>query len=305
MGKYSIKDLEFLSGIKAHTLRVWEQRYKILQPKRSETNIRYYSDDDLKYLLNISLLYGSNYRISEIGKWSREEVANKVYEISQDTHDHNSQINALTISMIEMDEERFEKVISTNILQFGFEKSMITLVHPFLKKIGILWQTGAINPAHEHFISNLIRQKLFVAIDGQMVPKTEDSKKYLLFLPEGETHEIGLLFANFILKSRQNRVIYLGTNVPMADVKDVYDFHQPDYLLSIFTAKPTGDEIQDYVNELSSLCHDAHILLSGFQCFNNELDPPSNGRFLNSFEELMTFAWEPTNSPAQPTRSHT
>lgn len=298
LGKYSIKDLEFLSGIKAHTLRVWEQRYKILEPKRSETNIRYYSDDDLKYLLNISLLYSSNYRISQIAKWSRDEVANKVYELSENTYDHNSQINALTISMIEMDEERFEKVINTNILQQGFEKTMITLVHPFLKKIGILWQTGAINPAHEHFISNLIRQKLFVAIDGQMVPRADSSKKYLLFLPEGETHEIGLLFANFILKSRHNRVVYLGTNVPLADVKDVYDFHQPDYLLSIFTSKPTGDEIQDYVNELSALCPEAHILLSGFQCFHSDLKAPENGRILNSFEELMSFAWSPQANPS-------
>ncbi len=298
MGQYSIKDLEFLSGIKAHTLRVWEQRYKILEPKRSETNIRYYSDDDLKYLLNISLLYGSNFKISQIAKWSRDEVANKVYELSENTYDNNSQINALTISMIEMDEERFEKVVNTNILQQGFEKTMTTLVHPFLKKIGILWQTGAINPAHEHFISNLIRQKLFVAIDGQMVSRAEDTKKYLLFLPEGETHEIGLLFANFVLKSRQNRVVYLGTNVPLSDVKDVYDFHKPDYLLSIFTSKPTGDEIQEYVDELSSLCSEALVLLSGFQCFHTGLKAPSNGRLLNSFEELMNFAWTPEETPS-------
>jgi DNA-binding transcriptional MerR regulator len=298
LGKYSIKDLEFLSGIKAHTLRVWEQRYKILEPKRSETNIRYYSDDDLKYLLNISLLYGSNFKISQIARWTRDEVANKVYELSENTYDHNSQINALTISMIEMDEERFEKVVNTNILQQGFEKTMTNLVHPFLKKIGILWQTGAINPAHEHFISNLIRQKLFVAIDGQMVPTAGNTKKYLLFLPEGETHEIGLLFANFILKSRQNRVVYLGTNVPLSDVKDVYDFHNPDYLLSIFTSKPTGDEIQDYVNELSSLCSEATVLLSGFQCFHSNLEAPSNGRLLNSFEELMNFAWAPEDNPS-------
>lgn len=303
MGKYSIKDLEFLSGIKAHTLRVWEQRYKVLKPKRSETNIRYYSDDDLKYLLNISLLYNSDYRISQIAGWSRDEVANKVYEISQNTYDHNSQINALTISMIEMDEERFEKVISTNILQFGFEKTMITLVHPFLKKIGILWQTGAINPAHEHFITNLIRQKLFVAIDGQMVDRSTESKKYLLFLPEGETHEIGLLFANFILKSRRNQVIYLGTDVPLADVQDVYDFHQPDYLLSIFTSKPTVDEIQEYVNELSSICPEAYLLLSGFQCFHSQVEPPANGHLLGSFEELMNFAWESAVNPSPQTYS--
>ncbi len=292
MGKYSIKDLEYLTDIKAHTIRIWEQRHHILEPKRSETNIRYYTDEDLKYLLNVSLLYNQNYKISKIATWTPDEVADKVYELSENTYDHDSQINALTISMIEMDEERFEKILSTNILQAGFEKTMLTLIHPFLKKIGILWQTGAINPAHEHFISHLIRQKIIVAIDGQMVPKHPEAKKYLLFLPEEENHEIGLLFANFILKSRQNKVVYLGANVPLTDVKDVYDFHNPDYILTIFTSKPVSSEIQEFVNELAALLPKSTILMSGFQCFHNSIDVPSNGLLIDSFEALINFSWE-------------
>lgn len=294
LGKYSIKDLEFLSGIKAHTLRIWEQRHHVLQPKRSDTNIRYYSDEDLKYLLNITLLYSNNYKISKIAKWSPKEVADKAYQLSDNTYDHNGQINALTISMIEMDEERFEKLLSTNILQFGFEKTMLSFIHPFLRKIGILWQTGAINPAHEHFISHLIRQKIIVAIDGQVVPSHPNAKKYLLYLPEGESHEMGLLFANYVIKSRQNKVVYLGGNVPLADVESVYKFHKPDCVLSLFTSKPVSDELQDYVNELSHLLPDASILLSGYQCFHNEIDLPNNTRVINSFEELIDYSSEQT-----------
>lgn len=292
MGKYSIKDLEFLSGIKAHTLRIWEQRHHILEPKRSDSNIRYYTDEDLKYLLNISLLYSENYKISKIAKWTPDEVANKTYELSENTYDHNSQINALTISMIEMDEERFEKILSTHILQFGFEKTMLNIVHPYLKKIGILWQTGAINPAHEHFISHLIRQKIMVAIDGQLVPSHPEAKKYLLFLPEGENHEMGLLFANFVLKSRQNRVIYLGPSVPLSDVKDVYEFHNPDYVMTIFTTAPSNVEMQEYLDELSKLLPDSEVLISGYQCFHNDYQLPSNGLLIQSFEELIDFSRE-------------
>ncbi len=289
MAKYSIKDLEFISGIKAHTLRIWEQRHHILEPKRSDTNIRYYTDEDLKYLLNVTLLYNNNYKISKIAKWAPEDIAEKAFQLSENTYDHNSQINALTISMIEMDEERFEKLLSTNILQVGFEKTMLNFIHPFLRKIGILWQTGAINPAHEHFISHLIRQKIIVAIDGQVIPNHPDAKKFLLYLPEGENHEIGLLFANYVVKSRENKVVYLGDNVPLADVEAVYKFHQPDYVISLFTSKPVKDELQGYINELSNLLSDATILLSGYQCFHNEVNLPENTMIINSFEELIEF----------------
>ncbi|MFY7911452.1 MAG: MerR family transcriptional regulator, partial [Emticicia sp.] len=163
MSNYSIKDLEQLSGIKAHTLRIWEQRYNIINPKRTDTNIRTYDDNDLKLVLNIALLKDHDYKISEIAKLSLEELSKEVLAISDKQLNYPDQIHALTIAMIDIDEERFEKIMSTNILQFGFENTMINIIYPFLSRIGTLWVTGSIGPAQEHFITNLIRQKIIVA----------------------------------------------------------------------------------------------------------------------------------------------
>jgi MerR family transcriptional regulator, light-induced transcriptional regulator len=184
MSTYSIKDLEQLSGIKAHTLRIWEQRYDILKPDRTDTNIRTYDDQDLKLVLNISLLKDHGHKISEISKMSAEELSKEVLLISNKQLNYPDQIHALTISMLDLDEERFEKIISTNTLQFGFENMMINIIYPFLNRIGTLWITGSIGPAQEHFISNLIRQKLIVAIDGQLPSLRPGAKKYLLYLPQ-------------------------------------------------------------------------------------------------------------------------
>ncbi len=159
MAVYSIKDLEKLSGIKAHTLRVWEQRYDIIHPHRTKTNIRYYLDDDLKFILNIALLNKNGIKISKIAQMSREEIAEKVAAISEINFEYGTQLDALTISMIEMDEYKFDRIIRTNIQQLGFERTMLEIIYPFLDKLSVLWLTGSINPVQENFMSYLIRQK--------------------------------------------------------------------------------------------------------------------------------------------------
>lgn len=207
MSVYSIRDLEQLSGIKAHTLRIWEQRYNIVSPKRTDSNIRYYDDVDLKLILNISLLKDHGFKISHIAEMSEAEMKGEIIKITSKSNSSSEQVQALTLAMIELDEERFDKIISTNVLQLGFERTMMQIIYPFLVRVGVLWQTGAIHPAQEHFISNLIRQKLIVAIDGQVVKHNPNAKKFLLFLPEGELHELSLLFANYLVKSRNHKVI--------------------------------------------------------------------------------------------------
>ncbi len=218
MAKYSIKDLEHLSGIKAHTLRIWEQRYSLINPKRTDTNIRYYDQDDLKLVLNVSLLKENGYKISKIANMSREEMSEAVLMVTEKTTSHADQIYALTLSMIDLDEQRFEKIISSNTLKHGFERTMLNIIYPFLSKIGIMWMTDSINPAQEHFISHLIRQKLVVAIDGQYPSVDVNAKKYMMFLPENELHELSLLFANFLVRARDSKSIYLGQNMPTHDL---------------------------------------------------------------------------------------
>ena len=295
MSTYSIKDLEQLSGIKAHTLRIWEQRYNLLNPKRTDTNIRFYDDLDLKLILNVALLNDNGYKISKIASMDDKEMRAEVMKLTDRTLTHDDQIHALTICMIEMDEERFDKVLSTNILKLGFEQTMMNIVYPFMSKIGVLWQTGAINPAHEHFISNLVRQKLIVAIDGQVV--SGDGKKFLLFLPEGELHEISLLFASFLIKSKGNKVIYLGQNTPYDDLITVYNIHRPDYMMTVITTSPTSENAQEYLNLLAKNFSKTQILVTGYQVIGQDLVLPPNVMLMTLIRDIKVLLDELTLVP--------
>ena len=288
VSNYSIKDLEHLSGIKAHTLRIWEQRYSFLHPKRTDTNIRLYDDDDLRLILNVSLLRDNGYKISKIAGMDARQISEAVRQITdQQVSHHNEQIHALSLAMLDLDEERFEKIMSTNILQQGFEQTMLQVVFPFLRKIGILWQTGSVTPAQEHFISNLIRQKLIVAIDGCYVSSKDKVRKYLLFLPEGELHELTLLFCYYAIKSRKNKVIYLGQNVPLPDVESTFQLYKPDYVLSVITTNKPTAKTQRYITQLGEKFKDAQILLSGYQLLANEMKFPPNAVVLRRLEEFV------------------
>ncbi|GAB3980597.1 MerR family transcriptional regulator [Spirosoma terrae] len=290
MSSYSIKDLEQLSGIKAHTLRIWEQRYSIITPKRTDTNIRTYDDQDLKLVLNISLLKDHGYKISEISKMSIEDMYREVVKISDRQQNYPDQIHALTLSMIDLDEERFEKIVSTNILQFGFENTMIHIIFPFLNRIGTLWVTGSVGPAQEHFISNLIRQKLIVAIDSQANKHRPEGKKYMLFLPEGELHEINLLFSNYVIRARYNKVIYLGQSLPFNELAFAYNLHKPDYLFTSITSVPSNHEVQPYVDQLVRAFPESHLLLTGYQVIGQDITIPDNATIINQIDDLIRIA---------------
>ena len=290
MSTYSIKDLEQLSGIKAHTLRIWEQRYSIISPKRTDTNIRTYDDKDLKLVLNISSLKDHGHKISDISRMSVEEMYREVVKISDRQLNYPDQIHALTITMIDLDEERFEKIISTNILQFGFENTMIHIIYPFLSRIGTLWVTGSVGPAQEHFIINLIRQKIIVAIDGQVSKQRPDGKKYMLFLPEGELHEISLLFANYIIRARYNKVVYLGQSLPFNELVFAYNLHRPDYIFSTLTSVPSNSDVQPFVNKLMRTFPESHILLTGYQVVGQDIQTDNNATIINNIDDLVRLA---------------
>jgi DNA-binding transcriptional MerR regulator len=286
---YSIKDLENLTGIKAHTIRMWEQRYGIIKPERTDSNIRLYGADELKMMLNIALLNNNGVKISRIAQMSEKEVNEKVLETIQKNSSYEDQINALTVAMIDLEEDQFEKIMSSNILQYGFEKTMINVIYPFLSRIGTLWLSASINPAQEHFITNLIRQKLIVAVDGYFEPNRTHSKKFLLFLPEGELHEISLLFCAYLIKSRGNKVIYLGQSLPLRDVIEVHKIHNAEYLVCIITANPYNDQTQNYVNNLAASFPNQHILLSGYQVVGQDIQTPDNATIFTNINQMIDF----------------
>lgn len=287
MSNYSIKDLEQLSGIKAHTLRIWEQRHNLLCPKRTDTNIRFYDDQDLKLILNVALLNDNGFKISKIASMDPAEMREEVMKLTERTLTHDDQIHALTICMIEMDEDRFVKILSTNILKLGFEQTMMNIIYPFMSKIGVLWQTGAINPAQERFISNLVRQKLIVAIDSQV--GRPGGKKFLLYLPDGELHETSILFASYLIKNQGHKVIYLGQSTPYEDLASVFDLHQPDFLLTVITTSPVAENAQEYLNSISCKFLTATILVTGYQLIGQNFLYPSNVRLLNYIRDIQDF----------------
>lgn len=292
MSYYSIKDLEVLSGIKAHTLRIWEQRYNIISPKRTDTNIRLYDDSDLKLILNISLLNQNGYKISKIAEMTSDDMGQEVVSLTEKNLKYPEQVHALTLAMIDFEEEKFEKILSRNILQFGFEKTMINIVYPFLNKIGILWLAGSVNPAQEHFISNLIRQKLIVAIDGQSIHVAPTAKRIIFYLPEGELHEIGLLFAYFLAKCDARKALYLGQSLPLEDLKSAQNVFKADYIFTSFTSNVNGLDIQDYLYDLSKNFPEAEILVTGYQVVGQDFDFPSNIHCLLRIEQFMDFLKE-------------
>jgi DNA-binding transcriptional MerR regulator len=286
---YTIKDLEKLSGIKAHTIRIWEQRYGIIEPQRTPTNIRYYRDEDLKFLLNVALLNRHGLKISKIAKMSNQQIAAKVAEVSEIDAEYGTQLDALTISMIEMDELKFDRIISTNIRQIGFERTMLEVILPFLDKLGVLWLTGSINPVQENFISALIRQKLIVAIDQAPLPEGSKTTKILLYLPQGERQELSLLFMHYLLKSRGYHVIYIGQDMSVIDLKDACQIHHPAYIFTMISETFAKEPVQDYVDTLSNTFPETQILLSGYQVVAQNVPSSGNVTVLTSLEQTIHF----------------
>lgn len=291
MGVFSIKDIEAVSGIKSHTLRIWEQRYGIIAPKRTDSNIRYYDDNDLKFILNISILNRHGMKISEIAKMSREDITAAILKLSgHNTANYDSHVKGLLSAMLSFDEYGFHKIITTNIIQIGLEQTMINIVFPFLSEVGLLWQIGSIHPSHEHFASNIIKQKLYVAIDGNVGRYAENRKRFLLFLPENEQHSIGLLFANYILRSRGQDVLYLGQEVPLTDLQMAFSQMQPDYILTLLTSAHINIDKREFINSVAQCWPKAQILLAGIQFINEPLNLPSNTRIIKRMEDFIALA---------------
>jgi MerR family transcriptional regulator, light-induced transcriptional regulator len=285
MGKYSIKELEKLSGIKAHTIRIWEKRYQIVVPQRTDSNIRSYSDDDLKKIINISLLNNNGVKISKIADLTSDQLAKKVSELTMTTGNLDIHIDQLIVAMVDLEEENFERVLGEMIVRYGFEKTIVEIVYPFLNKIGILWQTNNITPAQEHFISNLIRQKIIVAIDAlSLAPKT--STRVLLFLPEDELHELGLLFYYYIVKKAGFRTYYFGQMVPYKDVVNICNSHQPKILITAIISSPPASEVQAYLTKLCNEQPQCSVLAAGRAISKIALKLPSNLHPFSNAKEL-------------------
>ncbi len=262
VNQFTIKDIENLSGIKAHTIRIWEQRYSFVKPSRTDTNIRYYSSTQLKKLMNIALLNKYGFRISHIDKMTDTQIREKILLLNQPSAQHEKKFNDLLECLLDLNMLRFEEILDMAIAENGIGYTVTEMIFPFLERTGILWLTNHINPAQEHLVSNLIRQKLIAGIDS-LTPKRKTRKRILLFLPEGEYHELGLLFVHYILKAAGWQIIYIGASVPLDDLLATISVTAPDYLYTHITLSNQNRRFSKFLLALTQKKKNIPLIVSG------------------------------------------
>ncbi len=284
MNRFSIKTLENLTGIKAHTLRIWEQRYGIFKPKRTATNIRYYDSGDLKTALRVSLLNGHGYKISRIHKMGEEEIAAAIDSIQDPTFQRAVLVNRLIDATLRMDVETLENLLSLYARRYGIEAMVEELVFQFMEKIGLMWMTDRLLPAQEHLASHVIMRKIAVAQEG-LPPAQNRHPGILLFLPEDEMHELGLCYVHYLLRKWDKGPIYLGANAPLAEVKAVYEVRKPPYIYVHLTLSAAQFDAARYLRTLCAAVPSATVLASGALLTRTALPKIGNLRPLYSLEE--------------------
>ena len=289
MANYSIRDLAKLSGIKAHTIRIWEQRYSIIEPKRTASNIRYYTEADLKFLMNIAFLNRKGIRISKIAKMTRGEIKDEVGKLSRTETEHSDNFQALAMAMMDLDEVRTAQLVKRCFERQGIESAILQVLVPFLEKASLLWLTGSITAMHEQFSSCVIRRQILSAID-QLAPKLNGrTKKVLLYLPEGDQQELYLIFVEYLLKKRNMEVVYLGTKIELEDIQLAVSVHEPDYVYTIISERHKRYVPERYVEDLSTTITKPHLLISGFQPAPMAENTPAHVTILEDLNELIDY----------------
>ncbi|MEZ5199583.1 MAG: MerR family transcriptional regulator [Bacteroidales bacterium] len=286
---YQIKDVEHLSGIKAHTLRIWEKRYNIIEPKRTETSIRFYDDSDLKRILNIAILNKHGYKISKIADFNDNRINSEILALSTDSENLDIQIGSLIKAMIDFDSILFEKIFSQSIMHKGFQETILKVINPFFKRVGILWLTDNIDPAQEHFISNIIRQKVIVAIDGLPDYPHSNAENFVLYLPDGQWHEMGLLMSSYLIKKNRHNLIYLGSSLPLDSVVKMKESIPFNYIVTTASLTRSEEEKKHDFLSLASIFPDKTIFVGGIQTEYPKQDLPQNINLMNSLEEFNDF----------------
>lgn len=249
MSSYKIKELEALSGIKAHTIRIWEKRYDLLKPERSDSKIRSYDSEQLKRLLNISVLYNKGWKISKIAALTDDEIRQNADHIANDHQTKNVVVTLFIEALLAYDHVKFERILDKSIEKEGFESVYRYYLLPFLKRIGVLWIVDTISPAQEHFISNIIRQKLIVAINSLPHSKNE-SVDHILLTPSGEHHEIGLLYYNYALRKNGDNIMYLGVDVPIASIHETIKKLNPKNIIISMVAGQSEKQIESLLSQI-------------------------------------------------------
>lgn len=286
MNYYTIKDLETLSGIKAHTIRMWEKRYGLLNPNRTSTNIRHYNDEELRYLLNIALLVKQGFKISKVSNFDKRRLQEEVLKLTTVSGLSIDIIDRLIVCMINFEDDNFEELLDQQIDNNGIENVMVNIVFPLFKKIGTYWQIGSIFPAQEHFVSVLIRQRL-ISISEKFRNKNQKDKSILFYLPQNEMHELGMLFYNYIALKEGLKTIYLGSNIPIEDLRKISENLSIDYVCTAFINAVGKEKMEEYFIELKKIFIGKTVLVSGAQVITHQPRIPSGFLIIDNVETFI------------------
>jgi len=285
---YSIKDLEVLSGVKAHTIRIWEKRYGLLIPNRTDTNIRFYNDIDLRRILNVSLLVNNGFKISKVAKFDEQKIKESVIGINEKNTAESDNVDRLILYMLNFDNIGFYNFTSEIIERRGFEDAVLKVFFALFERIGTYWQVGSIFPAQEHYVTSILRQKLIAEIDKLGV-ENRNGSTILFFLPEGEMHEMSLLFYSYLARKNGYNVIYLGQFVPFDDLAKVQTHVKIDYVFTAFINAFPKEELEDYLVKLKDTFQHQKVFITGWQVQQNNPVLPRSVKIIQDHKDFKKY----------------
>lgn len=288
---FSIKNLEHLSGIKAHTIRIWEKRYNLFEPERTDTNIRLYNLENLQKLLNVTLLYNNGYKISKIASFNSQEITENVHKLTINKNADDWSIGLFKLAMINFDQRLFTKTFNDLLEQFSFSEVFKNVFVPLMNELGVLWQTNSISPSHEHFITSLVKQKIHAMCeDLQQQSTRRTDRRFVLFLPDNEIHELGLLYLQYEVINNGFQCVFLGQSVPIESLNNLVDIGEPITFITYFTIEPTQDKIKAYLNTFSSEIIeniDSELWILGYQVQFMSDEMPDKIRKFKSIDDVI------------------
>ena len=288
---FSIKNLEHLSGIKAHTIRIWEKRYNLFEPERTNTNIRLYNLENLQKLLNVTLLYNNGYKISKIALLSSQEITENVHRLTINKNADDWSIGLFKLAMINFDQRLFTKTFNDLLEQFSFSEVFKNVFVPLMNELGVLWQTNSISPSHEHFITSLVKQKIHAMCeDLQQKSTRRTDRKFVLFLPDNEIHELGLLYLQYEVLNNGFQCVFLGQSVPIESLNNLVDIGEPITFITYFTIEPTQDKIKTYLETFNSEIIeniDCELWVLGYQVQFMSDEMPDKIRKFRSIDDVI------------------
>ena len=288
---FSIKNLEHLSGIKAHTIRIWEKRYNLFEPERTDTNIRLYNLENLQKLLNVTLLYNNGYKISKIASFSSQEITENVHKLTINKNANDWSIGLFKLAMINFDQRLFTKTFNDLLEQFSFSEVFKNVFVPLMNELGVLWQTNSISPSHEHFITSLVKQKIYAMCeDLQQKSTRRTDRRFVLFLPDNEIHELGLLYLQYEVLNNGFQCVFLGQSVPIESLNNLVDIGEPITFITYFTIEPTQDKIKAYLNTFNSEIIeniDSELWILGYQVQFMSDEMPDKIRKFKSIDDVI------------------